>query len=203
MINCPYCDEFENGPKYGDRILYESKNFVVFPALGQIVEGYLLIAPKKHYIAMGEIPSRLYSELSSVCEKVRKILSENYQKPLFFEHGPVSQTKRGGCCVDHAHFHAVPVNVDILDDLAKHFEYKEIKSFNELKKQFKKGAPYFYYESSSEEKYLFKIPEVVPSQYIRRLVAYKIGKPGRWDWRIYRGMDKLLRTVEKLKDKFM
>lgn len=202
MTNCPYCDEFEKGSKYGNKILYESNNFVVFPSLGQIVEGYLLIAPKKHLIATGEIPTELYPELNSVYQKVKKVLSDVYESPLFFEHGPISQNKRGGCCIEHAHFHAVPVKVDILEDLAKHFKYKGIKTFSGIRKQFKKGVPYFYYESNLGKRYLFEIPEIVPSQYIRKIIAYKIGKPERWDWRICLGLDELSKTIKKLKDKF-
>ncbi|MDO9399153.1 MAG: hypothetical protein Q7T79_00480 [bacterium] len=204
MNSCPYCEEFKDGfsSEYGNRILYESKNFVVFPSLGQIVEGYLLIASKKHYIAIGEIPSKFYFELNAVCQKVRKILSENYESPLFFEHGPISSIKKGGCCIEHAHFHAVPVKIDILEDLSKNFKYKNIKSFDSLKKQFRKEIPCFYYESNFGEKYLFEIQEVVPSQYIRRLIAYKIGKHERWDWRACMGLDELKRTISKLKNKF-
>ena len=91
--------------------MFESDNFVVFPSLGQIVEGYLLIAPKKHYIGVSGIPKELYPELEEVCKKVRNKLSEVYCVPLFFEHGPHKESK-GGCCIDHAHIHAVPVKTD-------------------------------------------------------------------------------------------
>jgi len=201
-IECPYCEGFEKGFQYGNKILYESDNFVVFPSLGQIVEGYLLITPKKHYIAIGEIPSELYPELDFVCKKVRKVISDNYEKPIFFEHGPISSEKRAGCCIEHAHFHAVPVKVDILSDLAKYFKYHKIKTFADIKKQFKKGIPYFYYESNVGKRYVFEVPKSIPSQYIRRIIASKIGKPEIWDWGIYLGLDELLKTIDVLRDKF-
>ncbi len=202
MTNCPYCDAFENGFKYGEKALYESDNFIVFPALGQIVEGYLLIVSKKHYISMGQVPSGLYSELDSVCRKVREVLSDNYEIPLFFEHGAVSQIKKGGCCIEHAHLHAVPIEVDIMDELAGRFEYSKIKSFFKIRRQFKKGISYFYYESNLGERYLFEISEIVPSQYIRRVIANKVGRPERWNWKNCFGLDELLRTVDKLEGKF-
>jgi len=209
MHQCPYCNEFEKGSfeiqdkNYGNRILFESDNFIVFPSLGQIVEGYLLIASKKHYIGMGQVPHELYSELNSVHQKVRQVLSEAYESPLFFEHGPTSEKEKGGCCVTHAHFHAVPVQVDILSDLAKYFKYQKIETFDSLKKQFDKRVPYFFYESNLKEKYLFEVPEIVPSQYVRQIIAFKIGKPEKWDWKTYYGIDELLKTLEKLKDKFI
>jgi len=173
MNNCPFC---ENNIKKEetDRILYESKNFIVFPSLGQIVEGYLLIVPKKHYISMGDVPAKLYPELKLVYNKVREVLLKNYENPIFFEHGPISQTKRGGCCIDHAHFHAVPIKVDLLIELSNNFKCKKIKSFLDIKKQFLTKTSYFYYESNLKEKYLFEIPDITPSQYIRQLIAHKI-----------------------------
>lgn len=208
MYNCQYCDEFESGSlevrgqSLGNRVLFESDNFLVFPSLGQIVEGYLLIATKRHYIGLGEIPSELHQELEEVQEKVRTVLTNNYGTPLFFEHGPTSRSKKGGCCIEHAHIHAVPLQVDILDDITENFTYRKINDFNELKKQFARGVPYFFFEDNNRDRYLFEIPDVVPSQYIRQIIAHKIGKPERWDWRSCLGLEELTRTLKKLRDKF-
>jgi diadenosine tetraphosphate (Ap4A) HIT family hydrolase len=207
MNPCPYCDEFENGffelwnRNYGSRILYETENFVVFPSLGQIVEGYLLIASKKHYVGMGQVPKELHPELEMVCQKVRSVLSEKYRTPLFFVHGSVSESKKGDCCIAHAHIHAVPVQVDVLSELAKNFRYNMIKTFDSLKEQFDQGMPYLFYESNSGERYLVEAP-IVPSQLIRQIIAVKIGKPERWDWRQHYGTRELLRTVDKLRSAF-
>ena len=151
MDDCLFCNEFDLGSfvvqnqNYGSRILSESDNFFVFPALGQIVEGYLLLASKKHHIGIGQVPEILYPELESVLSKVRRVLLEAYASPLFFEHGPTSDTKKGGCCLVHAHIHAVPVQVDLLLALSKHFKYEKIKSLKALKEQFNKGVPYYFY----------------------------------------------------------
>lgn len=208
MFSCQYCEEFEsgkleiNGQDLGNRIIFESDNFVVVPSLGQIVEGYLLIISKKHYTSIGEIPPGLHDELDTVCQKVRKILFDSYGMPLFFEHGPSCKRQKGGSCIDHAHLHVVPVQIDILPELSKHFRYKIIKSFDALKKQFDKGVSYFFYESNLRERYLFEVSEIVPSQYIRQIIASKIGKPERWDWRSCFGINELLKTIERLKNKF-
>lgn len=206
MYQCPYCDEFKKNSfefqdkNYGSRVLFESENFVVFPSLGQIVEGYLLIASKKHYIGIGEVPKEQYQELEKIQEKVKKVLIENYKTPLFFEHGSISEGKKGGCCIIHAHIHAVPVKMDLLPELQKHFPCKKIKTFDSLKNQFEAKIPYFFYESNFQDRYLFEVPQIVPSQYIRQIIATKIGKPERWDWKTYYGIDELLKTVEKLKE---
>lgn len=98
-MKCDYCKEFRRGfleiekENFGNRILFETENFLVFPTLGQIVEGYLLIASKEHYLNIGEIPLELYPELEKLQHKVRKVLEDNYYTPLFFEHGPASDRK--------------------------------------------------------------------------------------------------------------
>jgi len=206
MENCEYCAEFRRGylgvQEIGNRIVYETNNFVVFPSLGQIVEGYLIIAPKNHYICIGGIPEELYSELEDMQQKVRKILEESYTTPLFFEHGPVSSSRKGGSCIDHAHFHAVPVKLDIFNDLSRDFPTRSVNSYTDLKMQFEKGIPYFYLEDNLGKRYLFEIEDQVPSQYIRRLIASKINNHEKWDWGIYLGLDELVRTLEKLKGRF-
>ena len=208
-MDCPYCEEFKTGIiKAGDkeigpgRVLWESENFLVFPSLGQIVEGYLLIASKKHYTGMGKIPAELYPELEIVQKKIRSILSKNYGTPLFFEHGPATKSKKVGCCIDHAHIHAVPIQACIFKELAKHFPYKKIKDYAALKLQANKEKPYFFLETNAKERFLFDVPNNVPSQYIRQVLAYKIGKPEKWDWKTNPGLDEIKSTIEKLNGQF-
>jgi len=208
MDDCQYCDEFEHGflevrgQNWGNRILFESENFLVFPALGPIVEGHLLLASKRHYIGMGEVPAKLYRELETVQEKVRKVLTENYEAPLFFEHGPTSRSRKGGCCLEHAHLHAIPLRISIFEEIARNFSGRNINGLNELKKQFIKGVPYLFLEEGKKKRYLFEIPGIIPSQYLRQIIAQKIGKPERWDWRSCLGREELNRALQKLKDKW-
>src|SRR5207253_952486 len=61
-VACDFCDEFAGGLRnafaklYGDliqaRTLVATKEFRVIPSLGQIVEGYLLVVPAKHYATL-------------------------------------------------------------------------------------------------------------------------------------------------------
>ncbi len=203
-MDCQFCTELKtrkvlfNGEIIeGNRILYETENFFVFPSLGQIVEGYLLIAPKKHYLSIAQIPEELYPELVKIQKKVEEILTRNYSKPLFFEHGPLSETEKGGCCITHAHLHCVPANVNVLDYLKKHFKYIKISSYSDLNKQ----TPYFFLEQS-ENKFLFSLNEIVPSQYIRQIIARGLNTPEKWNWKSYLGLSELKNTIKKLELEF-
>lgn len=195
---CNLCKEFE----IKKNILYQTESLFVAPSIGQIVEGYLLICSKKHYISLGSFPENLFSELEKTQKLVKKVLSENYIAPIFFEHGPASAIKKGGCCIEHAHLHAVPVDVDVSKELSKYFKPEPINNLVELRAQFQTGIPYFFYENRIGKRFVFPVSEIVPSQYIRRIIAVKIGRKDKWSWKQCPEMEKFNRTIEKLKNKF-
>lgn len=198
LCDCRLCREYQTK----ENVIFESDNFFVVPSIGQIVEGYLLICSKQHFISVSQFPQKLLPEFEEIKSKVRDILTKYYIAPIFFEHGPTAVNKKGGCCVEHAHLHAVPVNVDILVDLLKNFQAKKIEDFSPLVQQLEKNIPYFYYENQAGGKYLFELSDPVSSQYLRQLVAVKINQKDKWDWMQYPGWEEFKRVIEKLKTKF-
>ncbi len=209
MEICPYCEEFERGSlrigdfHFGDRMLYLSPNFVVFPTVGQIVEGYLLIASRVHYLGVGQVPNTLYAELEEVKGLVKNVLIAEYgPSVVFFEHGPASEVRKGGCCIEHAHLHCVPVEVDILKELSANFTLQRIDNFLPLKQLFANGIPYLYWENAQGQRFVFAVAEVIPPQYIRQIIASKIGKIDRWDWRTCPGWEEMRKTIATLKPHF-
>ena len=205
MNQCPYCQErargyFLFGGHRTDTPLLETDNFWVFPGLGQIEEGYTLIATLDHYIGLGAAPTQLYPELEQVIARVVEAMSSLWRAPLLFEHGAISDNVhgRGGGCIVHAHLHVMPTAADIIPDLRRDFEGRRIEDLEELQQQRARGIAYFFVQTNSGERWLFDVPRAVPSQYIRRLVAGKVGRPERADWGAYLGIDELLRTQELL-----
>lgn len=202
LEDCRFCNEFQIGKTefMGDvleRILFQSDNFYVFPSLGQIVEGYLLISPKEHYISIAQLPDKLYNELEEVQEKTIKILVREYQEPIFFEHGPISEREKGGCCIAHAHLHAVPAKADLLKRLEKHFSYFKISLYNELPKDMQ----YLFFQNNQRERFVIPIREIIPSQYLRQLLASELNIK-KWDWRLYPEFGRVKNVIKKLRGKF-
>lgn len=195
---CILCKEYRKE----DNIIFQTDKFFVVPSLGQIVEGYLLICTIEHYLGIAHLPEDYFTELEKVKRKVRRVVTKTYTSPLFFEHGPVNQAKKGGCCVDHAHLHVVPVQVDIKDDIEDNFSLEEVQDLSNLKEFAKKDTPYFYYENQEEEKYKIPLSSPVPSQYLRRLISAKIGKPEIWNWKQHPEIEKFKKTINKLKGNF-
>jgi diadenosine tetraphosphate (Ap4A) HIT family hydrolase len=63
MKNCCFCergaaDEFWNKP------VFETSKFVVLPSLGSLVEGWLLLIPRKHAICLGALDRKLVPEMT-------------------------------------------------------------------------------------------------------------------------------------------
>jgi ATP adenylyltransferase len=203
-MNCSFCDEFKsrelilNEDNLGNRILYETKNFLVIPSLGSFVEGYLLIASKEHYLSMASLPKHLYQELEDVQNRVKEVLTKHYSLPLFFEHGPITENK-AGCCVDHAHIHALPVQIDLVKLVNEELSSKQIDTYVDLNEI---NYPYLFIEGNEGDKQLFEIDHPVPSQYLRQIIAEQLGFPEKYDWKIHPFVSNLLRTLKTLKGKF-
>jgi diadenosine tetraphosphate (Ap4A) HIT family hydrolase len=133
-----------------DTILHETKNFVVTPTVGSLVEGWLLIISKSHFVSGGQLEESYFKELQDLINLVRQRL-ENLQKQLFvFEHGPCSLLQTTGCGIDHLHFHIVPLDFNLFVK-AKEYSPFSWSTANLLstKKFFLKGLPYLYLECPS------------------------------------------------------
>jgi ATP adenylyltransferase len=221
MENCEFCLEFSSFKKYklsffhslfphlSNRILKETENFVVVPSLGQISEGYLLVITKDHYISMGHLPPQLHDELNIIIEQVSDILQFAYNKDIIqFEHGPSSSSQKGGCCIDHAHLHILPLNVlpnlDLLPDLIFR-EKHETNLFPAIARDFlDNNRPYLYIKiRGSSINRSFTLDAVgLPSQYMRRIIAQSIGKYDEWDWAIFIGEQEVEYCLKKLQPLF-
>ena len=105
-----FTDEFYNA------VLFETDNFFAIPSLGSIVEGWVLIVPKRHYISMGAIRNDdLHNELDSFSSSIKDIVRQAYGNVILFEHGAARQNTAVGCGVDYAHLHIVPIDLDVMN----------------------------------------------------------------------------------------
>ena len=209
--HCDFCDEFSGGNDnafariyehdLSSRVLFRSENFSVIPSLGQIVEGYLLIVPVRHYTALADLPPQLIQELSDLCKQVRRALDRIYGPCLLFEHG-VRAGQSGGCGIDHAHLHAVPFAYgnEPVDELKQRHSFRFIRSLSEVNNEVPGTSSYLYYENTSGQACVFGL-DFLPSQYVRKLLANLIGRP-LWDWREYGKERALISTLTRLTEVF-
>lgn len=198
MVQCPFCD-----PKAISHAIFENDDFLVFPTKGQIVEGYVLLVPKRHASCLGELADAEVEKFVRLKNRIADAMAVVYgQQPIFFEHGVVGQT------VHHAHLHAAPVDLDLLPRIAEDFPiYSQIPDFSLLRDAFRRDGKYLYWENAGGEKFIFRTPWPlkVPPQYLRIVFAHAAGVPGLANWR---EMDPMLdnelirKTAEKLRPAF-
>jgi diadenosine tetraphosphate (Ap4A) HIT family hydrolase len=202
---CAFCIEFRTGicsllspPK--SRILFENENFVAFPSLGSFVEGYLLLCPKIHVPSCASLDSELLTELAVTLTEAKAILKNHYQAPILFEHGLASCSQRAGACVEHAHIHLVAANVDIVSTISKTFSRDELSDIRELRAW--RGQPYLLVQNIDGLPVVARVPDSLPSQYLRREVATALGVPDQWDWGAYLGLSEIHSTINEIKSSF-
>ncbi|MDD4877522.1 MAG: HIT family protein [Candidatus Nanoarchaeia archaeon] len=195
-MGCPFCDR----KSLEKDLIAETKNFVVVPTLGQIVEGYSLIIPKKHVLCYGLLSEKMIDEYLELKEKVDKAVTSAYQKPMYFEHGIVGQT------VPHAHIHCVPTDRDLLPALMlRNYSIKanrKINSEKDLKQVLHDFGPYYFYECSGVKMAFDVNSHEGP---MRSALANALGTPELADWQSFnrRADEKSMKnTIEKLKEFF-
>jgi inosine/xanthosine triphosphate pyrophosphatase family protein/diadenosine tetraphosphate (Ap4A) HIT family hydrolase len=204
---CVFCQEFDGsgrsiyhemlGRDLPSRIIHRTEHFVVFPPLGQFIEGGLLLATRDHRISMATLPDAYYADLDRLMTETCDLLAEHYgSRPLFFEHAPAAPGDKGTCCVDHAHLNVFPARVDVHAQLRK-FPHVEIGSMRNLSASWLRNQPYLFLQTNEGQRYVYDAG-IVPSQYIRRIVTRALGMVDRWHWREYLGLEELKRTYGAL-----
>ena len=199
MVNKGFnTDEFYN------KILFESDNFKVIPSLGSLVEGWLLVIPKEHYISYGEITdSMLLSELEKLISDVCKIVKNEYGDYIIFEHGPVIEKSFVGCGVDYAHIHIVPINLTlnkIIELSDQNIEWHSADNIKATSNYINKGQPYLYFKDNLNNSYIGTSSQI-PSQFFRRIISKLIGKPEMFNWKDYLFLNNVTNTYKKLEGK--
>lgn len=180
--------------KVNSRILFETTNWLVMPTIGPLRPGHLLMVSRRHYTSVGACPDLTNRELEGILEMVAQVLFDVYGLPVAaFEHGAVSYTKKGGCCVDHAHVHVLPCPFELLNPLKESFSVETITHFSALSLSVEMGQPYLFYQDPAGMRYLLTAP-VIASQCMRILIARKQGTPQIWNWRMEPGLDIMAKT---------
>ncbi|MBW7991140.1 MAG: HIT domain-containing protein [Planctomycetes bacterium] len=189
---CRYCAGFlgEQGhvQEPWDTILYESDNFVVVPSLGAMIEGWLLVVTKNHYICMGAIPEHLWSELQHVLEHATKVITSKYAAPTLFEHGPATEGLHVGCGIDHAHLHIVPLQFNLLESSKKSEElarcdWSKLDSmWPSLAQLHQSSESYIFIAEPHQTPFRATVSDAVPCQSLRRIIARELAIPAQYDY---------------------
>ncbi len=124
-------------------ILKETTNFHIVADHAPLVEGHVLIIPKRHYACYGAVPAELDDELLSLKQEVRLFFEQFYALPVYWEHGVFRQT------VFHAHLHCFPFG-NIEYKLDPKWKWQKIHSQADIRDWYSKRGYYFYMEDSKQ-----------------------------------------------------
>jgi diadenosine tetraphosphate (Ap4A) HIT family hydrolase len=209
--HCDFCNELSGSARNSfariykghpeSRILLRSRESVVIPSLGQIVEGYLLVLPIDHWKALGDLTEPRLDEFAATSERVGNILKNQYGPYILFEHGARTEGA-GGCGIYHAHLHATPLGAipDPVETLKATYPYTELVRLSELSKKSAGMSSYLFYQDSKARVYLFNSGPL-PSQYMRKLLADALNEKD-WNWREAGREEHLLATLQRLSSHF-
>jgi len=203
MTSCRLCsDLFPQGSISAWNVpLLESPNFIVLPSLGALVEGWLLLVPKKHFVCVGALPDSLKVEMQEMKQFLCKALQQSYGQVCVFEHGPSSENLSVGCGVDHAHLHIVPVAFDLASAVTP-FLPKDVRwseaGLEQCRAAFEQGEDYLYLEQPIGSGRIVTHQQF-GSQLFRRAVASCIGVVDQFNWRDYFQIANVMATINKVR----
>ena len=199
MRTCQLC--FAGSTEAWDEPLIELPNFMVLPSLGALVEGWVLIVPKKHFLSLATLPDSLTFEMRGLqrmlCERLQRI----YGPVAAFEHGPAAEQRTVGCGVDHAHMHIVPVDFDLSVAVAPYLPPGSTWSeatVTDCRIAVQEGDDYLYLEQPLGRPRIVRHGNL-GSQLFRRAIASHLGVPDDFNWRNnpqIENVDKTIRTFK-------
>lgn len=209
-IECDFCNELNGednlywrvAEKYGlsrNRMIYEGRNWVIWPTIGAIIPGYVLIVSKKHHISMMDCDKKEIIELEYLIKETRRILESIYHFPcIMFEHGGGCGNSNKSSSIDHCHLHVMPIKEDIYNKIdVDKFKIIELKSLNEFDKRKRHNGSYLLYQNHKEQFFIMYANTYI-SQYFRQLIALSVGFPEKWNWRHNYFVENINKTINDI-----
>lgn len=190
MENCILCGKSDLKPadyvEPWDHILYRSENFIAFPAMGSMIEGWMLIATQRHELCVGALSEEQLDELQEFSALVAGHLRAHYGPITLFEQGPARPLQTAGGGVWHAHLNLLPFSSDLTAGaMSLYPQYKlwrKVDGMGATKSVHREGLAYLYIDQPGHPKYILPSPDL-PSQIARRAIAAELMMEAKYDWR--------------------
>lgn len=214
-IECDFCNELNGednlywkvAKKYDlpkNRMICESKRWVIWPTIGAIVPGYVLIVSKRHRLSMMDCDNEEIVELEYLLKKTKRVLESIYHFPcIMFEHGGGYGISNKPSCIDHCHLHVLPIKEDIYNNVdTKKFKVIEFESLNEFCKIKKQDCSYLLYQNHKGQFYIMYANTYI-SQYFRQLIALSEGLSEKWNWKYNYFAKNINKTINDINSELM
>jgi len=189
------------------RLIKETKHFIVTPTLGPIVDGYVIIWPKRHILSFKHLVEDELSELVTIVDSLCDTMKGKFNKELVvFEHGQVEGCNEVGCGVNHAHIHIVAIdNTRLFFDMAQstYITEKEYEKYYDFYQDgYFPNKDYMLISSIDfSETKILSYGEIRVSQALRRILAECCGQSGNWNWREFMNIPSVISIANALGDR--
>ena len=199
---CSFCSIFRDPTRRRDldAALVEDDDFTAFASLGGFIEGWVLIAPRRHVISLAQLSLDESERFATFRTEVEATVQRNYGSTISFEHGPTGCNQPVGCSVDHAHLHIVPFHRSILPDLMavspSDTEWRPCAdgSVDALER----GERSYIHLRDFDGREWTGFSEKLPSQLVRRVLRQLVVGDDCYDWRRYPCVSTVYRTIARL-----
>jgi len=189
--NCPHC----NSRSFAlERPLKETQNFWIVCDVHPLIEGHVLIIPKKHVSCIGEYPDHIYQEFLLLLDAFSGFIKTTYGSVSTFEHGNVGQT------VFHSHVHLLPFSGSPLEIIPEGKTYFTLfDDFLLLRSLFEKEGKYLYF-SIEGKKWSVKTGLGFP-RFFRDRFAHALKVPQRGNWKkMHENFQVMEKASQEIKD---
>jgi hypothetical protein len=197
VSNCAFCDVMRQPrialPWY-DRTIHQlpGVGFVVV-AVGALRVGHVLVVPEIHVVsgALLEDPFKLrFAEY--VCE-CRLWLQGEFGRMTVFEHGGCTDNDRiRSSCIEHAHVQLLPGTYGL------HDLHPQAQGFPTYLDSIRIPQDAGYVLFSESDQSIFRIDDPQRSQYIRRIISQRLGRPDEWDYAAFERVADMRETIRRL-----
>ena len=136
--SCAFCLH----SSFATNILKETGAFFLVADHAPLVEGHILIIPKRHFACYGAVPAELDAELLALKREVQGFFARYYAPIVFWEHGIFRQT------VFHAHLHCFPFGATEYN-ATKSPHSLVVQSQDDVRAWYTMRGHYFYMEDRS------------------------------------------------------
>ncbi len=203
MSACELCSELESrtSTKAWNEPVFESPNFVAVPSLGALIEGWVLLVPKRHFISFGAVPGSMLAEMNEFKAFLCSVLGQCYGTVSAFEHGPSAAYRAVGCGVDHAHLHLVPLLFDLLAEVSPFLSSGVTWAsggIEQCQDAYGRGQDYLYLEQPIGSGRI-ATHDKFGSQLFRRAIATRIGVRDQYNWREYEQLPTVMATIQRVR----
>lgn len=166
-----------------DHVLLESENFVVLPSKGSLVPGWLLVVPKAHQLSLAACSSSQATELESIIALCAHAVERTFGPATMFEHGAVNEGTSWGCGIDHAHAHVLHLPFDLSESIATHESQSWVNHISVAQAGgWTANHPYFSIKTPGQRNWSVIMPDSIPRQFARQLIAGELGVPEQFDY---------------------